>query len=1378
MNIKSTKKFLFMSFIIVLLLAFTGCDSVSDNFGSSGSYYDSDIRVVINNGGYLSEDDLNDIARQLRLNRGDELIVNSIEDVGENEPVIYATIKNLRGENTVEIGHQVYGSSSRLINNGSDNTKFTLDGDVDPGIGRDDDQNDNGDENDNDGGPSGSFVDVSVEKSSMADILELTFVDYDQLGRTFQVFVKVLEHDEIEEQSYIKTLDDLEAGDKSLDIGMYDDYAYADIKLLDSHGRVLAKALDYEFDENTNEIEFDVLEEPEDFEESEVSALASIQSRSQSDYLAKYTMDLRSNYQDDWVDLELASGYTRGLPSRLFTINHIGIDRSFDFDDVSDSFNNIFDREHEMSGSQIDNMDIYYRLNDQTDFQNARTHEVAGNQDEIIANLTSLYLDPDEHEDVNAEGDAPYARASAAISLDYEELGDDEQYIYTVNVHGFEDGLAGIPAARRFAVGSPTSDAREFGNEIEHTSGSELSELTVYILGMDTGDIEGDGDEDAPYKIDNAEQLSGMLRYAEGDERNEDNYYILTSNINMDDVEDWHPIGSENFQFQGHLDGQNHVISNLTIDRDGRGGLFGEIGEDGLIKNLRLSNFDITGDRFVGTLASRNMGKIKNVTFADPSTVTGNFSDIGGLVGQNFNEGSIINSEFEGTVDFNGDETARVGGFVGSNIDGTIEDSYAYIDSVNGVYEVGGFVGFNNSQGIRGSSATGNIDGFEKVGGFVGLNEGLIENSSFYDGTVSGDGDSIGGFAGANNIYDVGGLDHITVADANVNGIDAIGGVVGTNRAGVNNSSVNTVDISGEYHIGGLVGYNREDGDVRNSDFTGGLTGIDEVGGLVGRNTAGSDYSGDIPGGVFYNSIDESLDLNSDGDNVDILIGYNTGAYGDNTGYGYLEVAGFEINDDFIEPNGELLRRQTPEAEMEIIVYISNTGDINTVQDIEVTLSSLELEDDIIEVEDDFELARNADGEFVIEFNAMYIENFDEEVIINVETNDDEAYGVFTITDELNDDADLNNLEIEIEDIEDGIDYIDQEMGVLNPEFGVDDEEKEYEVFVSHKHDYIDIIAELSDELGRIDVTVDEEESFQVDNEEEFRVNLNDPGDETEINILVTAENSSVTEEYKIIVERESSPTEPKINIDNSSVNTNPEEVYAAAVDVEFEFIIEIEGLQELYDFYQETDDDNTNEIYIKNPFEDKEDRNGDQILEDDHIILEFKNSDIEEGGKVIVVQQETLNVPLKNDNYDVFIDSIDIEDEDEINLIGVEDINKPIDTIEVKPLDLKIEGTVDLSEIEGEDSDNGGIIRIELDGGSDNYSTIDINEEEQEYKYSFEVKSGANHSLSVQLKNGLAYNYEIEYQTEGKGEKFDIEVKVEYENIIKDFEIIEKNDQ
>ena len=282
----------------------------------------------------------------------------------------------------------------------------------------------------------------------------------------------------------------------------------------------------------------------------------------------------------------------------------------------------------------------------------------------------------------------------------------------------------------------------------------------------------GGGTEEAPFEVSSAGELEniGQLLYCN---------YVLTQNITLSG--NWTPLGAESpcdggnddACFQGKLDGNGKMISDLTVNITGDyGGLFGYTGEHAETRSVGLSGVNIMAGDNTGGLVGYNNGSISNsYSTGTVSSTTGH--SIGGLVGSN--DGSISSSYSTVTADsaING-----VGGLVGAN-NGTISNSYA-TGASSGQNNVGGLAGQNDSGGnISNSYAIGTAAATSvlpaETGGLVGYNNGTISNSyaagmvssaafspTELGGLVGEDAASSGSFSGTNYFADdAGGSDGI-----------------------------------------------------------------------------------------------------------------------------------------------------------------------------------------------------------------------------------------------------------------------------------------------------------------------------------------------------------------------------------------------------------------------------------------------------------------------------------------------------------------------------------------------------------------------------------------------------------------------------------------
>jgi len=226
----------------------------------------------------------------------------------------------------------------------------------------------------------------------------------------------------------------------------------------------------------------------------------------------------------------------------------------------------------------------------------------------------------------------------------------------------------------------------------------------------------------------------------------------------------WEPIGTSDDQFTGSFNGQGYEIKDLFINRPDEihVGLFGEVGQEGVTKDVGVVNVTVIGDCYVGGLVGHSDGTVSNSY--STGSVTGE-EHVGGLVGHN---GGIVNNSYSnGSV--NGDSrvgglvgwnqatlsnsysscsvtgNSSVGGLVGDNwyYEGTVSNSYS-TGSVTGSTHVGGLVGVNYYGSVTHSYSTGSVTGSSQVGGLVGYNTDTVSNS-FWDIETSGQAISDGG---------------------------------------------------------------------------------------------------------------------------------------------------------------------------------------------------------------------------------------------------------------------------------------------------------------------------------------------------------------------------------------------------------------------------------------------------------------------------------------------------------------------------------------------------------------------------------------------------------------------------------------------------------
>ena len=330
-----------------------------------------------------------------------------------------------------------------------------------------------------------------------------------------------------------------------------------------------------------------------------------------------------------------------------------------------------------------------------------------------------------------------------------------------------------------------------------------LAQLDAMRLNLDGGVIADDPAAYAvafPAAIENMgcglEGCSGYELVADLDFDTNSNEMADSGDTYWNDGAGWAPLGASEFlsfgAFNTTFDGNDNVIANLFVRGEDFAGLFGALGQPGVIRNLSLTGVDVVGVDFVGGLVGHNYGAV--IASETTGQVTGD-DGVGGLVGEN--DGTITRSRSFATLVHQSEPVSCPTRLF------TI-----CVTSLTNLPGVGGLVGVNDGS-ITASYATGAVDGYP-AGGLVGYN-GAVIASSYATGPVTG---------------------------------STVGGLVGRNgRNGRIYASYATGRVSGNYEAGGLVGFNSR---LINSSYaTGPVSGsrYSDVGGLAGRGGHNADAS-------------------------------------------------------------------------------------------------------------------------------------------------------------------------------------------------------------------------------------------------------------------------------------------------------------------------------------------------------------------------------------------------------------------------------------------------------------------------------------------------------------------------------------------------------
>ncbi len=260
--------------------------------------------------------------------------------------------------------------------------------------------------------------------------------------------------------------------------------------------------------------------------------------------------------------------------------------------------------------------------------------------------------------------------------------------------------------------------------------------------------------------------------------------YALGKDIDASDTINWNsgagflPIGTAGSQFSGNLDGLNHTIDSLYINRPtlGYAGLFG-VANSGTINNVGVTNLYL----YSGGDPGGNQG-------------------LGGIVGY-FGGGTLDNVFVTGTIIQTPSAlcgSCGQGGLVGVMINGTVLNSYNAASLTSPLFGVGGLVGSESDGTIRNSYNSGHIHAFFEAGGLVGglggATGGTIYNS-YNIGEVTSDVSASGlvGHAFPNTIVEN------SYASGPVSGGVVSYGLIGTFDSGaIVNNSFWDIDTTGQ----------------------------------------------------------------------------------------------------------------------------------------------------------------------------------------------------------------------------------------------------------------------------------------------------------------------------------------------------------------------------------------------------------------------------------------------------------------------------------------------------------------------------------------------------------------------------------------------------
>ena len=285
------------------------------------------------------------------------------------------------------------------------------------------------------------------------------------------------------------------------------------------------------------------------------------------------------------------------------------------------------------------------------------------------------------------------------------------------------------------------------------------------------GTLPGAGTEADPYRIEDLADFDAFANPA-----NAATYWSagvhtkLTTDIDLSGrTYTTAVISSANQTFSGNFDGQNHIISNLTVTGSRLCSLFGTVegtsSKSAILQNIVLQQCNISSDAaYNGCLIGwAKWYVIVQNCHIKQSQVTSPYDLIGGLIGLAGSTLAVnpdIMVSMCSVVDSNVSGGNLVGGLIGAATPVNLQNCYANCTVQGTGNGIGGLVGEElDNNVIINSYSAGFVSGFDKVGGLIGSNTGSVENC--YSASVINGSSNVGGICGmssgniTNSFWDV-----------------------------------------------------------------------------------------------------------------------------------------------------------------------------------------------------------------------------------------------------------------------------------------------------------------------------------------------------------------------------------------------------------------------------------------------------------------------------------------------------------------------------------------------------------------------------------------------------------------------------------------------
>lgn len=350
----------------------------------------------------------------------------------------------------------------------------------------------------------------------------------------------------------------------------------------------------------------------------------------------------------------------------------------------------------------------------------------------------------------------------------------------------------------------------------------------------------GMGTQNDPYKIFTLADLVTVNENTIERPNGTSAYFELQNDIDLsksfgDGLGSFTPLGKETGsrqKFAGVFDGNGYTINGLYIDTDSEGaGLFGELDVEGTIKNVTLTNIDITSSsQRTGAIVGYAKGLVEDcqVIGGTISSVGTTTAKVGGAIGEFYNSGSALRIYTDVTVVSEGNYAGGILGSIqiapGDPVESTVQDCYATGKIIATGSGIGGVVGYIKGKVLFDRCyATGNISGEDKVGGLIGevtwttnstdVAEDIKIQNSFVIGmsitanttsTSNTSGAAIGSSSNTNGVFARCTVTNVSYADTNVYSLKELSSdsiVESTKSAIIDSSNLTSLGYSLRYNL-------------------------------------------------------------------------------------------------------------------------------------------------------------------------------------------------------------------------------------------------------------------------------------------------------------------------------------------------------------------------------------------------------------------------------------------------------------------------------------------------------------------------------------------------------------------------------------------------